>query len=47
MSTSINLLGTTSRVETPIIGVKIGNAVLGVYSEIANQKYKYRGLQTT
>ena len=41
MSTSINLLGTTSRVETPIIGVKIGNAVLGVYSEITNQKYKY------
>ena len=41
MNTSINLLGTTSRVETPIIGVKIGDAVLGIYSELANGNYKY------
>ena len=44
MNTSINLLGTTSRVETPIIGVKIGDAVLGIYSEIVdseNSTYKY------
>lgn len=33
MNTSINLLGTTSRVETPIIGVKIGDFVIGVYNE--------------
>ncbi len=31
-NTSINLLGTTSRVEVPIIGVKIGNYTFGVYN---------------
>ena len=41
MNTSINLLGTTSRVETPIIGVKIGNAVLGIYSQLKDGKYSY------
>lgn len=41
MSTSINLLGTTSRVETPIIGVRIGDAVLGVYSQIKDGSYSY------
>ena len=37
MSTSINLLGTTARVETPIIGVKIGNHVLGIYHDMENK----------
>ena len=41
MSTSINLLGTTSRVETPIIGVCIGNAVLGIYAKLNNDEDSY------
>ena len=31
-TTSINLLGTTTRVEVPVIGIKIGKYTLGVYS---------------
>ena len=41
MSTSINLLGTTSRVEVPIIGVTIGDYVMGVQSEERRGKTVY------
>ena len=33
MNTSVNLLGTTSRVATPVVGVKIGDYVFGVYGK--------------
>lgn len=36
--TSINLLGTTSRVETPSIGVKIGEYIFGVYGTQVEEK---------
>ena len=42
MSTSINLLGTTSRVETPIIGVKIGDYVLGIYEYVEKNKTYFK-----
>ena len=41
MNTSINLLGTTSRVETPAIGVKIGDYVLGTYGYIEHNKTQF------
>ena len=37
MNTSINLLGTTSRVEVPLIGIKIGDYVMGIYKDLNNK----------
>ena len=45
-NTSVNLLGTTARVETPILGVVIGNYVIGIYNDVfdidENNNYKYK-----
>ena len=41
-NTSLNLLGTTSRVEVPAIGIKIGEYVFGVYSFVDGDKTKYQ-----